>query len=44
MFSVNYFKWYALDLSKSDQKTESLSREIVILARHCPLTSHYFEP
>ena len=30
--------------SQNDCQTQILSRQIVILARHCPLTSRYFEP
>ena len=29
---------------QNDQQSESLSGQIVILVRHCPLTSCYFEP
>ena len=43
MFPVIYLK--AMHLTcQNDQPTESLSGQIVILARHCPVTGHYFEP
>ena len=29
---------------QNDRQSKILSRQIVILARHCLLTSHYFEP
>ena len=43
IFVVIYLKAVHL-ASQNERSTESVSRHMVVLARHCPLTGCYFEP
>ena len=40
---MNYLETAYLT-GQNDRQTQILSRQIVILAGHCPVTGHYFEP